>query len=156
MQIFVKMVTIKENDISPVNLINKYFDQQKSELLHGSSKILTKDLETSDSNKYQKVELTRNDLVEKLRLLQNACIAKQSVELLHNKFNLSEPEGNACQDEILRAAFGREQTIFANVRFKDDDDLGFGLLVKVNKYISQNGMKLFKRYNLKLIIGLSY
>ncbi len=142
------MVSIEEAPmICPKDLIQKYFSQLKSELLAESSKVLTKDLQAVNPVKYNQVETSQNYLIQRLELAEERCIDRHFVELKQNNLGY---DGVKCksleyQEKILKATFAHEQHIFANLRFKEEENLKFGVVVKVNEYISKNGIQLIKR-----------
>ncbi len=142
------MVAIEENLNSAENLIQNYFSQLKQEILAESFKILTKELQEADPVKYDQIQTSKINLIKRIDKFEERCIEKHLLELKQNQleFNKLNSKNLNYQDNILKAALGSEQLIFASLRFKDEENFRFGAVIKVNEFISRNGLQLIKRY----------
>lgn len=141
---------MKITELEETSLVKDYFVNLKAEVTSHSASILSKDLEKVNPKKYIRICSDRQVVLERIDISELDCISSLQTELKRNQI----PTGSELnEDSVLRAALANKQLLFADIKFKKDDNCSFGILVRVNQFISKRGQVLLKKY-LNLILKL--
>lgn len=134
---------MKIAELEETRLVKDYFANLKAVVTSHSASILSKDLEKENPKKYSRICSDRQLMLERIDMSELDCIGSLQTELKRNQI----PTGSELnEDSVLRAALVNKQLLFAGIKFKKDDNCSFGILVRVNQFISKRGQVLLKKY----------
>ena len=142
---------MKITESDETRLVKDYFANLKTEVTSHAASILSKDLEKVNPKKYSRICSDRQMLKDKIDQSEFDCLSSLQTELKRNQI-INGSDSN--EDGTLRAALANKQLLFAGIKFKEDDNCSFGILVRVNQFISKRGQVLLKKYQNLIFIEL--